>query len=373
MLQVAEEAEQSDAVHAWKLLAVLLETEADLARKQSELVLPLSLSKEAREGFQQILKQPQLRLPSSAKSVPDRTDLVDPLRTPGLSALKALLPMEPITTPLILDVPLLTEQTGDNTSSGSATPPATLSVSMHQKRGLHPTHIEEIRTKLLQGVGSPLPDPAKLIHQREDGDSESDEDDERLSSSILASTLTRKSRPQFMSPPLDVEGNSMRRVSPAQMMRLGRRRSSGRSIPDHLKRRLAGKAQAQPSEEEPENLWKAAVEGWLQILRKMLKEAFEKAIVEVSGREITCSSLATDHGDYFTGRYPTCVFHALCVTDMFRCQRAKANENRGLVYRHARPASLSCYLCRHTIKARFSQAGHLGTDFDGREMSKRHN
>jgi len=215
--------------------------------------------------------------------MPDRTDLVDPLRTPGLLAMKACLPVETPPMPAVADRSLPMEQTDDNRSSGSATPPAVMSMSMQKNRGLHPTHIEEIRSKLLHGVGSLPPDPVKLLPQREDGDSESDEDDERLSSSILATTLTRKSRPQFMSPPVHGEGNSMRRVSPAHMLRADRRRSSGLSIPDQLKRRLAGKGQAPAATVDDYTRNRMAdIEHWLNALRKMLEAIFQKALVEVS-------------------------------------------------------------------------------------------
>lgn len=288
---------------------------------------PLAL-KEPEEVLRQAFGKTQLRLPSSAKSMPDRTDLVDPLRTPGLLAMKAFLPVETPPTPAAADRSLPIEQAEDNGSSGSTTPPAAMSMSMQKNRGLHPTHIEEIRSKLLQGVGSLPPDPVKLLPTREDGDSESDEDDERLSSSILATTLTRKSRPQFMSPPVHGEGNSMRRVSPAHMLRADRRRSSGLSIPDQLKRRLAGKGQASAGTvDDYAKSRMAAIEHWLKALRKMLEDIFEKALVEVS------LVLNADTGivSLFCiriGRHPACILFDTGSSFIVQRQLGPANENR---------------------------------------------
>lgn len=242
--------------------------------------------KEVQELSQQMLGKQQIRLPSSAKSMPDRIDVVDPLRTPGLTALKAFIPLEIPPTPAAAELalpPSANTGTGGG-SSGTATPPANLSLSVQRGGSLHPTQIEEIRNKLLQGAQSLPPEPVRLLPQREDGDSDSDEQEERLSSSILASTLTRKSRPQFMSPPVNGEGNSLRRVSPAHMLRLDRRRSSGLSIPDQMKRRLAGRAEPNTqSLDEPARSRSLAVEKGLQTLRSMLSQALQTALVEVSG------------------------------------------------------------------------------------------
>lgn len=168
------------------------------------------------------------------------------------------------------------------------TPPANTAASIQRTGNLHPTQIEEIRNKLLQGTQSLPPDPVRLIPQREDGDSDSEEDEERLSSSIMASTLTRNSRPQFMSPPVNGEGASLRRVSPAHMLRLDRRRSSGISISDQMKRRLGGKTDAgwQVSE-EPATARAIAVAKWLRTLKKTLSQALQTALVEVSDNRIT--------------------------------------------------------------------------------------
>jgi len=231
-----------------------------------------------------MLGKQQLRLPSSAKTVPDRTDAVDPLRTPGLNPAKAFMPFETFSTLAVPDQSLPINPDGNGGgSAGSTTPPAHLSGSMHRSGNLHPSQIEEIRNKLLQGAQSLPPDPVRLIPQREDGDSDSEEEEERLSSSILASTLTRKSRPQFMSPPVNGEGNSLRRVSPAHMLRLDRRRSSGLSIPEHTKRRLAGKTDLDSqSLDEPARSRALAVENWVKTLRAMLSQALETALIEVS-------------------------------------------------------------------------------------------
>ena len=309
-------------------MRILLETETEFAKKQMDMALtPLAL-KEPEEVLRQAFGKTQLRLPSSAKSMPDRTDLVDPLRTPGLLAMKAFLPVETPPTPAAADRSLPIEQAEDKGSSGSTTPPAAMSMSMQKNRGLHPTHIEEIRSKLLQGVGSLPPDPVKLLPTREDGDSESDEDDERLSSSILATTLTRKSRPQFMSPPVHGEGNSMRRVSPAHMLRADRRRSSGLSIPDQLKRRLAGKGRASAGTvDDYAKSRMAAIEHWLKALRKMLEDIFEKALVEVS------LVLSADTGivSLFCiriGRHPACILFDTGSSFIVQRQLGPSNENR---------------------------------------------
>lgn len=278
--------EHRQAVHLWNLLAILLETEAECAKQRSDLALNSDAMKEVQELSQQMLGKQQIRLPSSAKSMPDRIDVVDPLRTPGLTALKAFIPLEIPPTPVAAELPLPSSAntgTGGG-SSGTATPPANLSLSVQRGGSLHPTQIEEIRNKLLQGAQSLPPEPVRLLPQREDGDSDSDEQEERLSSSILASTLTRKSRPQFMSPPVNGEGNSLRRVSPAHMLRLDRRRSSGLSIPDQMKRRLAGRAEHNmQSLAEPARSRSLAVEKGLQTLRWMLSQALQTALVEVSG------------------------------------------------------------------------------------------
>lgn len=290
---VAEQVEDDQAAHTWRLLSILLESERDQGKatlsgliipSRSETMETMNSSARPSSGIVVVGEKQGGRVPSSAKSAPDRTEYTDTTAAAaapnkpsnsGLSGLRGFQPIEPSPSAPPVANPKSKE---DSSGTEGTVTGANMSNQHTQHRVLSSNQVDEIRNKLL----SPKAFPEEQLYSppaEEEDDSDTDDDDDalRLSTSILASTLTLKGPRPNHSGTTDHDDLD----HGLQLTDLEARRSSGLSIAKQSKRRLAGKAGLRLANQRPAEQ-KAVLGKWNQTVRTTLRSLFDYALSEVS-------------------------------------------------------------------------------------------